>query len=300
MSQLASIERSGQSCITCGQVSVFDKLFSVGEFDVLRCAACGLVLLNVPKDEETLKKLYSRSYFEERRAYFFENSVTSSSVDADNETIREFRQALQDLQVLNPNRGHLLDVGCGIGVFVALAEADGWKARGIDVSEFASRHAREQLGLDVAQGTLETVSLAEESFDVVTMWDVLEHMPDPAKELQAARRILKRDGYLLLNTPNEAGLQKIVANLVYRSSFGHIRYPLEKLYHIYHLYYFTPDTLRKLLEHAGFRILRLQSTCIPIDKGRASTLEKMILRVLSKLERLLGREFQLSVIVQKT
>ncbi|MBL7183339.1 MAG: class I SAM-dependent methyltransferase [Anaerolineae bacterium] len=82
----------------------------------------------------------------------------------------------------DPGR-RLLDVGCHIGVFLGIAQERGWAAWGIEPSRWAAREARGR-GLQVIEGTLDDVHLAGESFDVITLWDVIEHLTDPLRELR--------------------------------------------------------------------------------------------------------------------
>ena len=111
--------------------------------------------------------------------------------------------------------------------------------------------------------------------------------------------MLKKGGVLLLNTPNEESLPRLFANLFYKMSFGRFRYPIKKLYHIYHLYYFSPHTLTKMVESMGLKILLFKRKNIPLVKARGLGVEKAIVKILSSFERPLGREYELFLIAQK-
>ena len=128
------------------------------------------------------------------------------------------------------------------------------------------------------------------------------YRPAPQKapeEMAIELELLRSDGYLFLNTPNEAGLLKVLAALCYKGSFGMVRYPVQKLYHIYHLFYFTERNMPQLLSRAGFDTIQVRKSLIPIVKARGSRLEKGVVWTLSWFERLLGMEYQLSVIARK-
>lgn len=285
-------------CHVCRHGERVKRLYRLEAFNIMRCTACQSVFLDAPKEPEVLKGLYNEDYFQTRENYFFNNPINNPQTDTSNGNIEEFDQTLQDLEQLLPDKGRLLDVGCGVGVFLCLARDRGWEVQGIDISPFAAEYAKQRFGLNVTAGTLSEVQFAPNGFDVVTMWDLIEHVADPIQELVEVRRILAPQGYLLVNTPNEAGLLKALAGLFYKASMGSIRYPVKKLYHIYHLHYFTPTTLSMILEKAGFRVVKMDKTLIPLVKARGSSFDKIIVHGLSGLERALGMEYQLQVVAQ--
>jgi 2-polyprenyl-3-methyl-5-hydroxy-6-metoxy-1,4-benzoquinol methylase len=138
--------------------------------------------------------------------------------------------------------GRLLDVGCHIGVFLELAAARGWAAQGVEPSRWAADVARDR-GLWVACETLRGSALPGGAFDVVTMWDVIEHFPDPAGELREVHRLLRPGGLVGITTMN---VESFVARVLGP------RWPwLMQM----HLYYFSVRTLRALLERCGFRVV---------------------------------------------
>ena len=118
----------------------------------------------------------------------------------------------------------------------------------MDISEFAVSQIKSNYGLEAYSGTLFDVNFPDASFDVITLWDVLEHFTRPSIELGEIHRILKDDGVLLLNTPNEGALIRKVSQYLYQLSKGHISAPARKLHHIFHLYYFSEKTLISSVE----------------------------------------------------
>jgi 2-polyprenyl-3-methyl-5-hydroxy-6-metoxy-1,4-benzoquinol methylase len=284
-------------CHLCGNQD-FDKLYPLGGMAVLQCKACGLVFSDLSPAWGTLEAMYDASYYQERHKYYFENIVMDPSITREDTNIGDFRKAL-DLITEYKQAGKLLDVGCALGIFLSMACRRGWDAYGIDISEYAASYARNVMGLKVAAGTLEEVGYPEKSFDVITLLDVLEHFAEPSRQLKEVRRILKDDGIVLLNTPNQDGLLRIMAHGLYRFSGGIVAYPLRKLYHCFHLYYYTPRTLHALLEKNGFRIEQLRKNSIPSVKARGRTVERVIVKALSFPERICGREYELIAIARK-
>jgi 2-polyprenyl-3-methyl-5-hydroxy-6-metoxy-1,4-benzoquinol methylase len=143
-----------------------------------------------------------------------------------------------------------LDVGCGNGDFPELAKRAGWEAFGVELSEHAAAFARSK-GLNVVCGTLETAGYAAGFFDVITMWDVLEHLDHPRRAVEEAHRLLKGGGYLVVRVPNTKFqlLKAFIREDVLRGKRSSLQGNL-------HLNHFSATTLRRLLTSAGFEVVR--------------------------------------------
>ncbi|MEJ5309054.1 MAG: class I SAM-dependent methyltransferase [Anaerolineae bacterium] len=139
------------------------------------------------------------------------------------------------------NGRHLLDVGAHTGVFVDIASRHGWDAWGVEPSTWAVEQARAQ-GLQMHLGTLENAGFPADYFSVVTMWDVIEHVPDPFATLQAAWRVLEPEGLLVVHTMD---IDSLFSRLMGR------RWPW---YMEMHLFYFSRRTLTAMLNKAGFQV----------------------------------------------
>jgi 2-polyprenyl-3-methyl-5-hydroxy-6-metoxy-1,4-benzoquinol methylase len=199
---------------------------------IVECRHCGLVYANPRWPADTILETYAAvedtTYVEERAG----RELT-------------FRHHLRHMeQVVGPaaNR-RLLDVGAYIGVFVEMAAEAGWQAQGVEPSLWAAAEARRR-GLDVALGTLDTIDPAGGGFDVITMWDVIEHVADPSREIERARELLRPGGWLVVHTMD---IDAPVARLMGR------RWPwLMDM----HLYYFSRRTLSAMLARHGFQVIR--------------------------------------------
>lgn len=146
--------------------------------------------------------------------------------------------------------GNLLDAGSGAGHFLDVATEKGWTAHG---SEYDVRMVKacRQRGFRMHQGALDAASFQEGSFDVITSFEVLEHLTDPLGELRNFHRFLRPDGLLYLTTPNFNSISRAMAG----SRWSVVNYPE-------HLNYFVPRTLGKALGTTGFRIIRTRTTGI--------------------------------------
>jgi len=129
----------------------------------------------------------------------------------------------------------------------------GWSVQGVEPVEKAALAAK-HAGLNVEWKSYEEAEYPEKSFDVITMWHVLEHFPDPKKVLQKVSRMLKDDGLLLVGIPNYDSFDRRVI----REDWNGIEIPL-------HLYHFTPVSIKNLLNIAGFNCMRVIHTIRPAD-----------------------------------
>ncbi len=168
-------------------------------FTVARCRACGLFVLHPRPQREELLSFYPPDYepfwppLAEERSHW-------------RRLVQRRHYAVRDAVVrcAQPGGGWLLDIGCGTGGFVHYMACGGdWRGVGLDVNMAALRLARRQPA-DVFCSDLDGIPLPTGTFDVVTMWEVLEHLPDPRSALAEIRRLLKPRGKLLLSTPNGA------------------------------------------------------------------------------------------------
>ena len=142
--------------------------------------------------------------------------------------------------------GRLLDVGCATGLFLRTMQSlPGWEVYGVEISPHAAGIARGTYHLNVTEGTLESSHYSEDFFDVVTMWDVFEHLHDPAQSLKEIFRILRPDGILVLRVPNGGGWDA----RLFRSYWAGLEPPR-------HLYVFTSQTLQAVLERNRFEVIR--------------------------------------------
>jgi SAM-dependent methyltransferase len=189
-----------------------------------------------------------------------------------------FERHLRPLEKIKAPPGKLVDVGAYTGVFVEIAAQHGWEACGVEPSHWAVEQARER-GLHMIEGTLTSGDLVEGSLDVVTMWDVIEHVAEPLSEMRQAQRLLKTGGLLVVHTMD---IDSLFARLM-----GN-RWPwLMEM----HIYYFSRRTLRAMLEKAGFTVVRVE------PQGRYLRLGYFATRIdgfSPLLGRLLGRVFRLS------
>lgn len=242
LEQAASVE--SPDCPLCGSSSAQtlfiarDRLLGrPGEFSVVRCTGCGLVFLRPRPSPLALGSFYPDTYYPLDQQPSREAIAVAEGLLA---RITEWRRG-QRLQAPS-----ILDIGCGTGLFLHLAQEAGLRVRGIELSESAVAYARAKYGLDVHHGTLKNAELPDESFDIVTMWHVLEHVPDPVEALRRVARLLRPGGLLLLGVPNIDSIEACI--------FGRRWFSLDAPRHLSH---FTPHTLTAALIAAGLMPRRI-------------------------------------------
>lgn len=153
-----------------------------------------------------------------------------------------------------------MDVGCGTGEFLELARENGFSPYGIEPSETAYLIARRKN--PVIRGELKELNFKENMFDVVTLWSVLEHVPDPQAFLHQIHALLKPQGLLALRIPSAQSLLYFLALTLHRASAGTIQKPLNILFqldwHYKHFFLFAKDSVGLLLRLTGFSPLILK------------------------------------------
>lgn len=218
-------------------------------FTIVKCNICGLVYVNPRIDS---KQILSKYKAVEDPLYQAERAGR----------VLTFERHLIPLHKITgkPNGRRLLDVGCYTGVFVEIAGKAGWDACGVDPSRWAVAEAK-KTGLNVIEGTLESVGFVEEQFDVITMWDVIEHLDDPCETLAQAHRLLKKNGIIVIHTMN---IDSLISRILGK------QWPW---YMEMHLYYFSYRTLRKMLEKIRFDVLHTA------PQGRFARIEYLVTRL---------------------
>ena len=151
--------------------------------------------------------------------------------------------------------GKLLDVGCGYGWFLQLARERGWDAVGVDVSLRAVRHARDRLGVPAFCGDLKSCRFPDGAFALVTLWNMLEFVPDPVELLEEIRRVLRPGGTLFLRTQNFVfqRLSFLLTRWARRPQWPYRPF-------VFHVNSFSPASIRFLFRRTGFVALKVANS----------------------------------------
>lgn len=165
------------------------------------------------------------------------------------------QSALKFWDILSQYRqtGKLLDLGCSYGFFLDESRRQGWQAMGVEPAPDQLAWARQYLQLTVVDN-LENPDLAPHSFDVLSTWDVIEHIEDPHSFLKRCHTLIRPGGVLLLKTPNADGLLRRGPWWLrpYLALYRQLVYPANPMQHLYH---FTPQIMQQMLQQTGFSVV---------------------------------------------
>jgi 2-polyprenyl-3-methyl-5-hydroxy-6-metoxy-1,4-benzoquinol methylase len=220
-------------CKICGRDKT-GRLYDKGTYNIIRCRSCGFIFNDkwesfsdkeryAPEKSTDIKAL--KEIFEREKEIYFDR----------------FKNDLKEIAKLK-SPGRILDIGCGPGYFLFLAKSQGWEAFGIDIDNGMVEFCKQYLSLKVSQGSLGRASYPESYFDAITLFHVLEHVPDFDLTISNACKMLKPDGLLVIDVPNAGDIRRSL----FKGDWMQFRE--------HHLWYFSEHALEMLLRKHGFKI----------------------------------------------
>jgi 2-polyprenyl-3-methyl-5-hydroxy-6-metoxy-1,4-benzoquinol methylase len=219
------------------------------------------------------------------------NEYYSKAKNTHAPTIREsyLRTAESQVRLVRKyaNGTNLLDIGCAQGFFLFDASKAGYTAKGIEIAQDAATYARREFGLDIEAKPFEELQFAENYFDVVTLWQVLEHVPYPLMMLKEVHRILKPGGLLVVSTPN---IEAIPAKILRKRWWD-----IKRL----HINQFTTRTLTDILQNTGFKNISSASYRGFVSLSILLTMMLKYLGVYEQLKALFNPDYVLGKILNK-
>ena len=207
------------------------------EHDYFKCNQCGIVFLDhVP----------SAADYEESGYYQRKSSRASKVISFVMNCFYKRRYAVLKKIVRNPSGSRILDIGCGKGAFLDIAKKDGWDVTGIEPTLRSAEYAKKTYDINVITTGLLESHLDDASFNAITMWHVLEHLPNPNLNFKTIYNILSNNGLLIVAVPNIGSFQSKLG----KNRWFHLDPPR-------HITHFTPSVLSGLLESNGFRVIKI-------------------------------------------
>lgn len=201
------------------------------KYRVFKCLKCKIAFLNPVPSE--IEKIYQKEYFERWYLKYY------------GERKRYFEKLIEKLNKFLPEKGKLLDIGCGVGIFLDLMKEKGYEVYGQDISTFAVKYCEEK-GYKIFKGNFLGIKISEK-FDVITMFDVIAHLQQPLEYLKKCKKLLKPKGVLIIKTPYHNDFLFTIARII--SFTGKSKSLLHIPAQIFH---FNKTSLEKLSELSGF------------------------------------------------
>jgi len=232
-----------RDCPSCNANESTEICKERGAVGVVRCRKCSLIYTNpIVKDPE-------KNYWGDEQKYYEEVRLIlegKAGCHRDPNYIADLKQ----IEKLKPE-GNFLDIGTSMGFFLRHTRGKKWNVFGVEPSPVLSKMACEHFGLNVKNTYLENAGFEDNFFDVVTMTDVFEHIPEPKKMLSGIHKILKKDGILFIKVPN--GKYNLLKFWIAKNTGRLKNYDVFGSYE--HLTHYTQETLVKMLADCGFTLL---------------------------------------------
>lgn len=281
---------SNPSCLVCGG-SRLARFHHTPDQELVRCRECGFVFGWPVFSRESLLE-YNETAFRGESL-----PETAGYFDRSEAGLEQYRRGLMQIGRVVPS-GRLLDVGCGVPLFLDLARSAGYEAQGLDPVPEVARIARNDFGLQVETAPFDRTTLPNASFDVVTMWDFLEHAPDPLAALGRARQLLRSGGVLFVSVPNHRSVLHGVAFLLAKLRLRPIRERVDKLYHFSHVCVWSPRAIEAALERRRFSPLARGVDGPDLDRYRLSPAIRAGLTAIDVAGRITGLRSRLWILAR--
>jgi 2-polyprenyl-3-methyl-5-hydroxy-6-metoxy-1,4-benzoquinol methylase len=239
---------------------------AVDDYRIVRCVRCDGLFVSPPPTASELTAVY------QQESYFTGGWLGYNDYFAQRPMHEQIAQTrLRRIERWYPQCGRILDVGCAAGFFLHVAQERGWEPLGVDISHSMAAHAAQLIDRPIA-ATIEDLELPPASLDAVTMWEYIEHVPNPAEQVRRLVELLKPGGVLALSTPNTGYWTAVHQPDRWRE----FKPPA-------HLIFFTEPTLRCMLESCGLEVL-----AVPHTQPRAPAHPYAFQRLLELLRRRVG------------
>lgn len=230
---------------------------STGKSGMVYCGKCGFIYRYLRPDEKRLKNFYGQEWYFHEGYQKGNEKVTGSYLADKNNIMRFVRKRYKTISQYKKG-GDLLDIGSAMGFYLDYFKNHGWKVHGVEISEYAAKYAQNQLGIkDIFIGDINQASYASGSFDVITLWLILEHLVNPLETLKRIHDWLKKDGIIGLKVPTISGITGKLRPAFWFRKF----HPQD------HMVAFTIESLREMLERIGFEMLEYKTEGIYLDRA---------------------------------
>jgi 2-polyprenyl-3-methyl-5-hydroxy-6-metoxy-1,4-benzoquinol methylase len=265
---------------------------------IVRCLECGFIYANpmpVPV-KDNLNDLYNEDYTQ----MLWQKNTPYKEVPQDFVDIFEGNRRLGSLESILGRKGRLLDIGCGAGNLLCLAQQKGWEVLGLEINDDSARFAREVNKVEVITGNIwDFKDQWAGQFDAVHFNQVLEHSYDPIEFLTSVKTVMKNDGAVFCGVPNEDNVMNMIADVYIKMIRSDFTQRLSPTFPPYHVLGFSPKTVSSVFRQTGFSVIKIEHVnyCRGIDFQALKNGEilKGIKPFIGMIARLLGHGYGLDV-----
>ena len=237
---------SNNYCRICGPTS-FDLFLIKNNHHLNQCRECGLIQVTDDLTNLNLKGIYGQEFFEKTYDWL------EKDFKGEKKEYKKFQYRMQEIETLYPPKGNILDIGCSYGYFLDVARSRGWAPMGIEIGEYAAKFAQTRLALKVYNSDFMLSEIPFDYFDVVTLWNVLEHLDDPIAVFRKINMSLKRRGLVVFTTGDTGSYIRKLQGTRWRAFIPPI-----------HLANYNVKSIRRLLEKTGFSLM-VRSVALPYE-----------------------------------
>lgn len=229
---------------------------AVGQSGMVYCGKCGFIYRYLRPDEKKLKNFYGQEWYF-NKGYQKGNEKVTGNYLADKDNIMRFVRKRYKTISQYKKGGDLLDIGSAMGFYLDYFKKHDWKVCGIEISEYAAKYSQNQLGIkDIFVGDVNQARYPQASFDLITLWLILEHLINPVETLKKIYHWLKKGGIIGIKVPTISGITGKLRPAFWFRNF----HPQD------HMVAFTVESLRRMLEKIGFEILEYETEGIYLDR----------------------------------
>ncbi len=268
------------NCILCNKNDTH-LLVRKDSFNVVQCNGCGLTYVNPRMDMIELSEFYNESNSSAAQ------EIVQKDTEHDEYKIKKFKTAIQLLKRHKEDIEKVFDIGCSTGIFLEMAAKEGWTPYGCDVNRNLVRENRKRYGDQVKLQEGKHIDFKDNFFDVITLFDVIEHLTNPVDTLKEVSRVLKEDGLVVISTPNIDGLFPRLTYALFGKTIGAWEHPTPPG----HVFQFSKRSLQKTTEKASLELVDCKDFEIYI-RYTIRELENSMVNVLRKTNQGNGNDNQ--------
>ncbi|MDZ8055090.1 MAG: methyltransferase domain-containing protein [Aulosira sp. ZfuCHP01] len=246
-------------------------------------------------DQEKISSIYRSDEYAKDPFFLYEKNHVENLTK---KRYKNFHRGLVNIES-KTGVGKLLDVGCGSGAFLSIAQERGWHVDGIELSSSLAQICEQNVNITVTNTSFEEANLPTNYYDAITFWDIIEHVIDPVFCMKKAKTLLKSGGVMLFCTPNEDSLLAGVAWTLYKLSSSYYSYPALALHPDYHTYFFSRQGLIKTLLEINMKPIKSYSQEAFFEHSPlASEIQKRVIALIEKVGSIFDYSYELVILAE--